>query len=130
MNQYELLLIFTPVLSDDEIKSAVKRYTDLITENKGEIVSEEIWGLRQLAYPIQKKTTGIYVILEYKAPGDVNAKMDVQFYRDDQVMRHMITALDKYAIEFNERRRNGDLGKHKKAQEALTQEVAQDIEKN
>jgi len=107
MNNYELMVIFTPVLSEEDFKAAQKKFADLITENGGEIVHENPWGLRSLAYPIQKKTTGLYVVLEYKAPSDFNEKLKVQLNRDENVLRHMITALDKYAVEYNSRRRNG-----------------------
>lgn len=107
MQNYELMVIFTPVLSDDDYKSAQKKYTSLVTENGGEVVNEKPWGLKSLAYPIDKKTTGLYWVLEYKAPSDFNEKLKIQLLRDDNVMRHMFTVLDKYAVEYNERKRSG-----------------------
>ena len=107
MNHYETVFISTPVLSDVQIKEAVKKYHDFIVDNGGEIVHEEDWGLKKLAYPIQKKTTGLYVVLEYKAPSDFNEKLKIQLLRDENVLRHMFTALDKYAVEYNERKRSG-----------------------
>jgi small subunit ribosomal protein S6 len=116
MNSYEMMVIFTPVLSDDEFKAAQKRYTDLVTKNGGEIVHSNPWGLKSLAYPIEKKTTGIYWVVEYKAPSDFNAKLNVQLHRDEQVLRHMYTALDKYAVEYNEKKRNGAFSNTEKAE--------------
>ena len=107
MNNYELMVIFTPVLSEDEFKAAQKKFTALVTEAGGSIVHENPWGLKSLAYPINKKTTGLYWVLEYKAPSDFNEKLKIQLLRDDNVMRHMFTALDKYAVEYNERKRSG-----------------------
>ena len=107
MNNYELMVIFTPVLSDDEFKSALKKYTGYITENGGEIVSENPWGLKSLAYPINKKTTGLYWVVEFTAPSDFNEKLKIQLLRDEQVLRHMITVLDKYAVEYNHRKKSG-----------------------
>ena len=107
MNNYELMVIFTPVLSDDEFKAAQKKFTTLVTDNGGQIVAENPWGLKSLAYPINKKTTGLYWVMEYKAPSDFNERLKIQLLRDDNVMRHMITALDKYAVEYNERKRSG-----------------------
>ncbi|MEX6685989.1 30S ribosomal protein S6 [Danxiaibacter flavus] len=107
MNNYELMVIFTPVLSDDEFKAAQKKYTDFITENGGSIVHSNPWGLKSLAYPIQKKTTGIYWVLEYSAPSNFNEKLKIQLLRDDNPMRHMITVLDKYAVEYNAKKRSG-----------------------
>lgn len=118
MNHYELIVILSPVLSDEESKKTIKAYTDSITEAQGVIVHEEAWGMRQLAYPIQKKTTGIYHLVQYQAPGDLNANMEVMFGRDDNVIRHMVTRLDKYGIEYADKRRNGEIGKKKAAMTA------------
>jgi small subunit ribosomal protein S6 len=104
---YELMVIFTPVLSEEDYKVAQKKFADLIKENGGEVTHENPWGLRSLAYPIQKKTTGLYVVLEYNAPSDLNEKLKIQLNRDENVLRHMITALDKYAYQYNNRKRNG-----------------------
>ena len=107
MNNYELMVIFTPVLSEEEFKSAQKKYADLVTENGGEVLHSNPWGLKSLAYPIDKKTTGLYWVMEYKAPSDFNEKLKIQLLRDENVLRHMFTALDKYAVEYNERKRSG-----------------------
>jgi small subunit ribosomal protein S6 len=107
MQNYELMVIFTPVLSDDDYKAAQKKFTSLISESGGEVLNEKPWGLKSLAYPINKKTTGLYWVVEYKAPSDFNEKLKIQLLRDDNVMRHMFTALDKYAVEYNERKRSG-----------------------
>ena len=58
LRSYETVFIATPVLSDVQMKEAVEKYTSLIKENGGEVVNDEDWGLKKLAYPIQKKTTG------------------------------------------------------------------------
>ena len=107
MNNYELMVIFTPVLSEDEFKATQKKYTDYITEHGGAITHSNPWGLKSLAYPVQKKTTGIYWVLEYSAPSSFNEKFKVQMLRDEHIMRHMITALDKYAVGYNARKRSG-----------------------
>ncbi|MBS1621578.1 MAG: 30S ribosomal protein S6, partial [Bacteroidetes bacterium] len=106
MNNYELMVIFTPVLSDDEFKAEQKRYATFVKENGGDIVAENPWGLKSLAYPIQKKTTGLYWLLEFTAPSDFNEKLKIQLLRDDNVLRHMFTALDKYAVEYNAKKRS------------------------
>ena len=107
MNNYELMVIFTPVLSEDEFKSAQKKYSDFVTEHGGTVVHSNPWGLKSLAYPIQKKTTGIYWVLEYEAPSSFNEKLKIQLLRDEQVLRHLLTALDKYAVEYNTKKRSG-----------------------
>jgi small subunit ribosomal protein S6 len=117
MNNYELMVIFTPVLSDEEFKAAQRKFTTMATEAGGEIVSEAPWGLKSLAYPIQKKTTGLYWVTEFTAPSDFNEKLKIQLLRDESVLRHMITKLDKYAVEYNYRKRNGLPTGNEKAKE-------------
>jgi small subunit ribosomal protein S6 len=107
MNNYEMMVIFTPVLSEDEFKNVQKKYTDFIAENGGQTVHSNPWGLKSLAYPIEKKTTGIYWVLEYSAPSELNEKMKTQILRDEQILRFMITKLDKYAVEYNAKKRSG-----------------------
>lgn len=120
IQNYEMMLIFTPVLAEDEFKNAQKKFANFIQENGGEVVNENPWGLRSLAYPIQKKTTGLYYVIEFKAPTDLNAKLEVQLNRDETVMRHMITHLNKFAVAYNERKRNAPA----KAEIKKTEEVA------
>jgi small subunit ribosomal protein S6 len=107
MQNYEMMVIFTPVLSDDEFKAAQKKYADLITSNGGSVVHSNPWGLKSLAYPIQKKTTGIYWVLEYSAPSDINEKLKIQLLRDEQVLRQIVIKLDKFAVEYNVKKRSG-----------------------
>lgn len=114
LQDYELMLIFTPVLSEEDFKAAQKKFTDLITAHGGELGVIHPWGLRSLAYPIAKKTTGLYYVVEFKAPADLNAKLEIQMNRDETIMRHMVTRLDKYAVMYNGRKRN-------KAEETVSQ---------
>lgn len=107
MNNYELMVIFTPVLSEEDYKAAQKKFTAFVTDNGGQIVHTNPWGLKSLAYPIQKKTTGLYWVLEYTAPSSFNEQLKIQLLRDENVLRHMFTALDKYAVEYNGRKRSG-----------------------
>ena len=107
LNAYELMIIFTPVLAEEEYKAAQQKFSDIITKGGGSIVANEPIGLRNLAYPIAKKTTGLYWLTEYRAPGAVNHQLEIQMGRDESIMRQMITRLDKYAVEYNDRRRKG-----------------------
>ncbi len=110
MNQYETVFILTPVLSDEQMKEAVKKYEDYLTGTGAEIVHEEHWGMRKLAYPIQKKSTGFYHLMEYKAEGNVIADFETSLKRDERVLRFLTVKLDKHAVAYNEKKR-------KKAQE-------------
>jgi small subunit ribosomal protein S6 len=107
MNNYELMVIFTPVLSDEDFKNEQKKIAGLVTANGGTIVAENPWGLKSLAFPVQKKTTGLYWVLEYTAQSDFNEKLKIQLLRDEAVLRHLCTKLDKYAVEYNAKKRSG-----------------------
>ncbi|KOH45482.1 30S ribosomal protein S6 [Sunxiuqinia dokdonensis] len=105
-NQYETVFIATPVLSDVQIKEAVTKFRSIITEDGGEILNEEDWGLRKLAYPIQKKSTGFYHLIEFKAEPSLIAKLETQYRRDERIIRFLTFKLDKYAAEYSEKRKN------------------------
>ena len=102
-----MMVIFTPVLSEEEYKSGQKKYEDLVKDNGGEVLSTKPWGLKSLAYPVAKKTTGLYWVMEYSAPTSFNEKLKIQLLRDESAMRHMFTVLDKYAVEYNAKKRSG-----------------------
>ena len=106
MNQYETVFILTPVLSDVQMKEAVDKFKGILTGAGAEIINEENWGLRKLAYAIQKKSTGFYQLLEFKADPSVIATLEVNFRRDERVLRFLTFKLDKYAIEYAAKRRN------------------------
>ena len=100
MNHYETVFIMNPVLSEDQVKETVKRYISYLKDNKAEIVSEENWGLKKLKYAIQKKKSGFYYLIEYKANGSILSDMDVEFKRDETVLRWLTVKLDKFAVEW------------------------------
>lgn len=106
INQYETVFILTPVLSEVQMKEAVEKFKTVLTENGAEIVNEENWGLKKLAYPIQKKSTGFYQLVEFKAPGDCVEKLELQFRRDERVIRFLTFKLDKHAVAYAEKRRS------------------------
>ena len=107
MRSYELMVIFTPVLSNEEFNAATKNLKKFITDHNGEVIGEDAWGLKSLAYPIAKKTTGLYYVMEFTAEAAVNAKFTIQMNRDESIMRFMITSLDKHAVAYNDRKRKG-----------------------
>ena len=113
MNHYETVFIATPVLSDVQTKEVFGKFQGVITENGGQIVSGEEWGLKKLAYPIQKKTTGFYFLIEFEAEGDIVDILETQYRRDERVIRFLTFKMDKYAVEYAEKRRN----KYKSKQE-------------
>ncbi len=111
LKDYETVFILNPVLSDVQVKDAVDKFKKVLSDNGAEIVSAENWGLKKLAYPIQQKTTGFYVLLEFKSESKVINTLEIEYRRDERIMRFLTTALDKHAVDYNERRRNGAFNK-------------------
>ena len=118
MNQYETVIVLTPLLSEEVAKEALAKFSKILTDSGAEIVQEDNWGLRKLAYPIQKKSTGYYHLTEYRAPGELISKLEIDFKRDERVMRFLTIALDKNAIAYNEKKRSGAFNKKPKTEEA------------
>ncbi len=106
MNQYETVFILTPVLSDEQMKETVAKFKKVLTDKGAEIVNEETWGLKKLAYAIEKKTSGFYNMFEFKAEPEVINTLEIAFRRDEKVIRFMTVKLDKYAAQYAEKRRN------------------------
>jgi len=119
LNHYETVFIATPVLSDAQMKEAVQKFKDLITGEGGEIVHEEDWGLQKLAYPILKKSTGFYYLIEFKANAPFIKKFETEYRRDERIIRFLTLAMDKHAIEYSEKRRN-------KKKESTTEKVKEE----
>ena len=108
---YETVFILTPVLSDVQMKDTVDKFVNLLKEEGAEVINVENWGLKKMAYTIQKKTTGFYVIVEFKADPTIIRKFELEFRRDEKVMRFLTTVLDKHSIVYAERRRKGEFNK-------------------
>ena len=105
MNQYETVFILTPVLSDEQMKETVAKFKKLLTDNGAEILNEEAWGLKKMAYAIQKKSTGFYCLLEFKAEPSVIDRLETGYRRDERVIRYMTVKLDTHAVAYAEKRR-------------------------
>jgi len=110
LKNYESVIILTPVLSEQQMKDTVAGFRGLITEQGGQLVHENNWGLAKLAYPINKKVTGFYHILEFQAEPEFISTLELSFRRDERVMRYLTTKLDKHAVIYNERKRKGEIG--------------------
>jgi len=106
LNQYETVFIMTPVLSEEQMKETVKKFENILVEKGAEIVHQENWGLRKLEYPIAKKTSGFYHLFQFKAEGNVASELELQYRRDEKIMRYLTVALDKHAIAYSEKRRS------------------------
>ena len=111
LKQYETVFIATPVLSEQQMKEAVAKYTQLIADNGGEVVYEENWGLKQLAYPIQHKTSGFYYLIQFKAEPSFIETLETQYFRDERIIRYLTVALDKHAVAYAAKRRENKAAK-------------------
>lgn len=105
MNRYETVFILTPVLSEEQTKEAADKFRTFLKENGAKIVNDEAWGLRKLAYPIQKKSTGFYTLIEFQAEGTLIEKLETTYRRDERVLRFLTFKMDKHAIAYAEKRK-------------------------
>jgi len=108
MNHYETVFILNPVLSDIQVKETVKKFNDYLVSKGAEMIHKEDWGLKKLAYTIQKKKTGFYHLFEYKVAGETIAPFELEFRRDDSIMRYLTVRLDKHAAEWAVKRKKRD----------------------
>jgi small subunit ribosomal protein S6 len=105
MKQYEAVFIMTPVLSEDQMKETVNKFEQYMLDKGCEIIHQENWGMRKLAYPIMKKSSGFYHLFEFKADGQFIKDFEIQLKRDERIIRFLTVALDKHAIEYSKKRR-------------------------
>ena len=105
MNHYETVFILNPVLSETQVKEAVQKFDDYLVSKGAEMISKEDWGLKKLAYAIQNKKSGFYHLFEYKVSGEAITPFELEFRRDDSIMRYLTVRLDKHAVAWAEKRR-------------------------
>jgi small subunit ribosomal protein S6 len=117
LNNYETVFILTPVLSDTQMKDAVDKFKNVLIEKGAEIIHDENWGLKKLAYPIQHKNTGFYTLVEFKGEPTIVGALELEYRRDERIMRFITVALDKHAIEYNAKRRRGEFNKQNEVKE-------------
>ena len=106
MKNYETVFILNPALSEEQVQKAVDKYEKYLKSNGSKIIAKEIWGLKKLAYTTQNKNSGFYNLIEYTAPADVVSSLEVEFSRDETIMRYLTVTLDKDALAWAEKRRN------------------------
>lgn len=123
MQQYETVFILTPVLSEEDTKKAINAYVEVLKGQGAEIIHQEHWGLKNLRYQIKKKNTGIYHVVEYKGTGKAVDTLEIAFRRDENVLRYLTIALDKYAVKYNDDKRAGLVGRNKKVANKKEAEV-------
>ncbi len=114
MNQYETVIVLTPLLSEEAAKEAIAKFKGIITDGGAEIIAEDNWGLRKLAYPIEKKANGFFHLTEFKCNGELITKLELELKRDERVLRFLTVRLDRHAVAYNEKKRSGAFNKTKK----------------
>jgi small subunit ribosomal protein S6 len=115
MKNYETVFILNPVLSEDQAKDTVDKFVKVLTKAKASVINVEQWGLKKMAYEIQKKSTGFYNLIEFTTEDStLIGTLETEYRRDESVMRFMTIALDKHATVYNERRRKGEFNRNKK----------------
>jgi small subunit ribosomal protein S6 len=122
LKNYETVFILTPVLANEVAQGIITKFRNFLLEKGGEIIHEEAIGLKKLAYPIQQKNTGIYHLIEFKADPQIIASLETAYKREEYIMRFLTFALDKHAVEYNDKKRKGTL--HIKTKEPSKQEIA------
>ncbi len=123
LNQYETVFIMTPVLSEEQMKETVNKFEKILLDNGCELIHQENWGMRKLAYPIAKKSSGFYQLFEFKAEGSFIKELEIQFKRDERIIRFLTVALDKHAIQYSERRRENKRKAAEKEKKASINEL-------
>ncbi|MBG8556440.1 MULTISPECIES: 30S ribosomal protein S6 [Hymenobacter] len=118
VRNYETVFILTPVLNESQVQETVEKFTQVLKENSADIIHQESWGLKKLAYPIQKKSTGYYFLVEFTGSGNIVDKLETSFRRDERVIRFLTTVLDKHAVAYSQRRRNGEMNQQKAKQQS------------
>ncbi|GAB2453963.1 30S ribosomal protein S6 [Hymenobacter qilianensis] len=123
VRNYETVFLLTPVLNEGQVQETIEKFSQVLKENGADIINTENWGLKKLAYPIQKKSTGYYHLVEFSGAGNIVDQLELAFRRDERVIRFLTTVLDKHAVAYNERRRNGEMNQQKaqKQSEAVAQ---------
>jgi small subunit ribosomal protein S6 len=118
MNNYETVFILTPVLSEEQMKDTVQKFKKILEDGGADVINVESWGLKKLAYPIQHKSTGFYNLVEFAADPSLIKTFETELRRDEALLRFLTVTLDKHAVIYNERRRNGAFNKKAKEEQA------------
>ena len=122
IKNYETIFILTPLLNEAQMQETVAKFKEVLKENGADIIHEENWGLRKLAYPINKKSTGFYILVEFTGTGNIVDVLELAYRRDERVVRFLTTALDKHAVAYNARRRSGEFKNEKSRKEVEVQQ--------
>jgi len=95
MIKYESMYILKPDMEEEKKDALVKRFSDIVTSNGGEIESVDEWGKKRLAYPIQYINDGYYVLMTFSAPAELPAELERNYRISDDILRYIVVNLDK-----------------------------------
>ncbi|WGH26152.1 MAG: 30S ribosomal protein S6 [Candidatus Shikimatogenerans bostrichidophilus] len=98
--QYETLIIFTPVLSDEQIKNSYNEYINYLIDKNTNIIKKEKWGIKKLAYTIKKKKNGFFYLLQYITNVSIIHKLNLKMIKDERIIRFLTVKMNKFAIEY------------------------------
>ena len=90
MNKYEAMYIVTPEMEDEAIKGVIEKFSGIITAYGGEIEKTDEWGRKKLAYPIDYKTEGYYVLVNFAAAPELPRELERNFRNDESILRYMV----------------------------------------
>lgn len=126
MRTYEVTFIVDPVLSNDEIKATSENYAEHLKSQNCKVVDIEDMGLKQLAYPIAQRSTGVYYSIEFQSEdGEIIKKLELALKRDERVIRHLIVKMNKFAIKYNDDKRKGLIGKKAEKEKSSSKEASE-----
>lgn len=91
MREYEVVYIFDSMVPEESVNEKLERYHGLLTgEGRGEITAVDVWGKRQLAYPIEDRTAGFYVVAQFRAPTEVLPEFERVLKLDEDLLRYLV----------------------------------------
>ncbi|WP_029146077.1 30S ribosomal protein S6 [Microbacterium luticocti] len=106
-HQYELMVIFNPEIDERQVPTHLDKFLKVITDAKGTIDSIDIWGRRRLAYEIQKKSEGIYAVVNFTATSEATQELDRQLKLSELIMRtKVLRAEEAIALVAAEKQRS------------------------
>ena len=106
MKSYESVFILNPALSEEQVEKSVLKYEKFLKSNGAKLIHKENWGLKKLAYTIENKNSGFYNLFQFEAPSEIISPFELEFARDETVMRYLTVVLDKHALAWAEKRKN------------------------
>jgi small subunit ribosomal protein S6 len=125
MRHYEVTFIVDPVLSGDEVKATAEHIQKDLKNFGATIVAVDEPGLRQLAYPINKRSTGVYYCIEFGCDvADWLVKFELNMKRNERLLRYLTVKLDQYGVKYNDDKRSGRIGSRKKKETPPVDAVA------